>query len=103
MGAENAVLHRHHLQGSQMVAPVCRSGAVGQDEALKPAVIGFTQGGVHANIGGDAGEHQIVYAAGAQNQLQVGRTKRSLAWLVDDDLAVEGAAEAAVALDHDGG
>ena len=39
---------------------------------------------MHANIGGDAGQHQVLDAARAQDQLEVGRAERALAWLVDD-------------------
>src|SRR5277367_2603528 len=41
---------------------------------------------MHANVGGDPGEDEIVDAARAQDKLEVGGAERALARLVDDRL-----------------
>jgi hypothetical protein len=57
---------------SLMVALVGGAAAVGQHDAFKAAVIGLAHGGVHADIGGDAGQDQVGYAPRAQDQFKVG-------------------------------
>src|SRR5271155_3490403 len=41
---------------------------------------------MHANVGGDSGEDEIVDAARAQDELEVGGAERAFARLVDDRL-----------------
>ena len=66
-----------------MVGRVGRAGAVGQDQALVAAVVGLAHGGVHADVGGDAGQDQVGDAAGAQHQVEVGGVEGALARLVE--------------------
>ena len=66
---------------------VGRAAAVRQQQALEAAVVGLAHGGVHADVGGDAGEDHVADAARAQDQLEVGGAERALAGLVDDRLA----------------
>ena len=70
-----------------MVALVGGAGAVLEDQALEAAIVGLAHRGVHADIGGDAGEHEIVDAARAQHQLEIRGTERTLARLVDHRFA----------------
>ncbi len=76
-----------HAQGRRMVARVGRPAAVFQQQALEATVIGFAQGGVHADVGGDAGQDQIVDAAGAQDQFRVGGAEGAFAGLVEHDFS----------------
>ncbi len=57
--AEHAALHRHHLQRGQVVAVVGGAGAVLEQQALVAAVVGVAHRGVHADVGGDAGEDEV--------------------------------------------
>ena len=70
-----------------MVAAVGGAAAILEQQALEAAVVGLAHGGVDADVGGDAGEHQIVDAALAHDQLEVGGAERALARLVDHGLA----------------
>jgi hypothetical protein len=56
-------------------------------QAFEAAVVRLAHRGVDADVGGDAGQDQVVDAARAQDQLEVGGAERPLAGLVDDDLA----------------
>ena len=85
-GAEHAALHLDHLDGVVVVALVGRAAAVLQQQAFEAAVVGLAHGGVDADVGGDAGEHDVVDAAQAQHQLEIGGAERALAGLVDDRL-----------------
>ncbi len=85
--AEHAALHLHHLDGVVVVALVGGAAAVLQQQAFEAAVVGLAHGGVHADVGGDAGEHDVLDAARAQDQFEVGGAERALARLVDDRLA----------------
>lgn len=70
--AEHTALHFDHAQGRRMVGGIGRAAAVFEQHALEAAVIGFAHGGVHADIGGNAGQDQVVDAACAQDQFQIG-------------------------------
>jgi hypothetical protein len=70
-----------------VVALVGRAATVFEQQALEAAIIGFPHCRMHANVGGDAGEDEIVDAARGQDELQVCGAERSLAGLVDDRLS----------------
>ena len=61
-GAEDAALHLDHLDGGEVVAVVGRRGAVLHQQALEAAVVGLAHGGVHADVGRDAGEYDVADA-----------------------------------------
>ena len=63
--------------------------AVGQDDAAVTAVVSLAHGGVDADLGGDAGDDQILDAAIPQRQLQVGLEECALAGLIDHRLAFD--------------
>src|SRR5581483_8877602 len=56
------------------------------DQALVAAVVGLAHRGVHAYVGGDAGEQDVRDALAAQHQVELGRVERALARLVDQHL-----------------
>ena len=85
--AEHAALHLDHLERVVVIAFVGRAAAILQQQAFEAAVVGLAHGGVHADVGGDAGQHDVVDAAQAQHQLKIGGAERALARLVDDRLA----------------
>src|SRR3569832_2807082 len=85
--AEHAALHLDHLDGVVVVVLVGRAAAIFHQHAFEAAIVGFAHGGVNADIGGEAGEHDILDAAHAQQQFEVGGAERSLAGLVDDGFA----------------
>ena len=85
--AEHAALHLDHLDRGVVVAAVGRAAAILEQQAFEAAVVGLAHGGVDADVGGDAGQHDVADAAGAQDQLEVGGAERALARLVDDRLA----------------
>ena len=85
--AEHAALHLDHLQRMVVVALVGRAAAILDQHAFEAAIIGLAHGGVDADIGGDAGQHDVLDAAHAQHQFEVGGAERALAGLVDDGLA----------------
>src|SRR5580704_4499939 len=86
--AEHAALHLDHFYRVIVVALIGRATAIFEQQTLETAIIGFTHGRMHADIGGDAGEHQIFDPAQAQQQLEIGSTEGALAGLVDHRLAV---------------
>src|SRR5262249_43787151 len=86
-GAEDAALHLHHLDRGEMIAVVGGAAAVFQQYAFEAAVVRLAHGGVHAHIGGDAGEHDVADAARAENQFEIGGAEAALAGLVDHGLA----------------
>ncbi len=85
--AEHAALHLHHLDRRQMIAVVGRAAAILEQQAFEAAIVALAHRRVHADVGGDAGQHDVLDAARAQDQFEVGRAERALAGLVDDDLA----------------
>ncbi len=70
-----------------MVVVVGRAGAVRQDQALVPAIVGLAHRRVHADIGRDAGKDDVVDALEPQQHVEVGGAERALAGLVDDRFA----------------
>ena len=46
-----------------MVAAVGRAAAILEQQALEAAIVGLAHGGVHADVGGDAGQGEVVDAA----------------------------------------
>ena len=85
--AEHAALHRHHLDRRVMVALVGGAAAIRQQQALETAVVGFAHGGVHAHVGGDAAQHDVVDAPGPKDQFQVGRAEAAFSGFVDHHFA----------------
>ena len=71
-----------------VIAPVGGAAAILQQQAFEAAIVGLAHGGVHADVGGDAGQHDVLDAAQAQHQFEIGGAERALAGLVDDRLAV---------------
>ena len=69
-----------------MVGRIGRRAAVFEQHAFVAAVVAVTHRGVHADVGGDAGEHDIADATGAQHQIEIGGAEGTLAGFVDDDL-----------------
>src|SRR5271154_3252333 len=72
-----------------MITEVSRAAAIRQQQAFKAAIVGLAHRGVHAHVGGDAGEHQVANPGAAQDQLEIGGEESTLAGLVDDGLAGE--------------
>ena len=66
------------------------AAAILQQQAFEAAVVGLAHGGVDADVGGDAGEDDVLDAALVEDQLEVGGAERALAGLVDDRLARSG-------------
>ena len=87
--SEDAALGLDHFQADALELGEIRTDAIGYDEALVAAVVGLTGGGVHAHLGGDAGDQQLGDACRGEDVLQFGGVERALAGLVDDDLAVD--------------
>jgi hypothetical protein len=61
-----------------MVLDFRRGGAVGQEQALVAAVIGVAHCRVDADIGGDAGQHDVADTFGLQHEIEVGGEERPL-------------------------
>ena len=70
-----------------VVALVGGGTAILDQHAFEAAVVGFAHRGVDADVGGDAGQHDVLDAAQPQHQFEVGGAERALAGLVDDGLA----------------
>ena len=85
--AEHAALHLDHLQRVLVVALVGGGAAILDQHAFEAAVVGLAHGGVDADVGGDAGQHDVLDAAQPQHQFEIGGAERALAGLVDDGLA----------------
>src|ERR1700761_1896660 len=75
--AEHAALHLDHLQRGIMVALVGGAAAVLDQHAFKAAVVGLAHGGVNADVGGDAGQHDVFDAAHPQQQFEIGGAERA--------------------------
>src|SRR6202008_114704 len=88
--AEDAALRGDHPEAHLVELREVRADAVGEHEALEPAVVGLANRRVNAHLGGDAGHDQVRDAVVAQDLLEVGGVERALVGLVEDDLAVEG-------------
>ncbi|OIQ64530.1 hypothetical protein GALL_539200 [mine drainage metagenome] len=70
-----------------VIALVGGGTAVLDQDAFEAAVVRLPHGGVDADIGGDAGEDDILDAAQPQDQFKIGGVETALAGLVDDGLA----------------
>ena len=85
--AEDAALRLDHLQAHRLELGEIGADAVLRHEAVVAAVVGFAHGGVHADLGGHAGDDELRDAAVLQDGVQVGGEERALARLVDHRLA----------------
>jgi len=54
-----------------MIAVVGGATAIFQQQTFEAAIIGFTHGGMDADIGGDAAQDQVADAAQVQHELQI--------------------------------
>ena len=70
-----------------MIAAIGRAATIFENDALEAAIVRLAHRRVHAHIRRDAGQHDVANAAGIEDQLEIGSAERSLAGLVDDDLA----------------
>ena len=86
---EDAALRLDHLQPDALEFGEIRTDAIGYDQALVSAVVGLAGRGVHAHLGGDAGDEQLGDPRLGEDVLQLGGVERALARLVDDDLALD--------------
>src|SRR5205814_9680438 len=84
--APDAALLLDHLLAGSANLRVEAGDRVGDIVAVEPAVVGFAQRRMDANVGGDAGQDHGVDAATAQDALQIRAAKGAVAGLVDDDL-----------------
>jgi hypothetical protein len=80
-------LHGAHLDRRFVVATVCRTAAVREEQTFIATIVRFAHGGVHTDVGGDASEDQIGNPTLAQQQLKVRGKKCPFAWLIDDGLS----------------
>ena len=83
---ENAALHLDHLERMVVISLVGRPAAILEQQAFETAVVRLAHRGVHADIGGDAGEDHILDCAQSQHQFEIGGAERALARFVDDRL-----------------
>jgi len=70
-----------------MVALVSRAGAVRQEQALVPAVVGVAHRRVDADVGRDARQGDVLDAFAAEEQIQIGGVEGSFPGLIDDGFA----------------
>ena len=59
----DAALRDNHLERGLLEVRKVRFGGVGDDEAVVAAVVGLADGGLHADLGGDAGDDQVSHPA----------------------------------------
>src|SRR3954452_21390118 len=88
--SEDPVLRGDHAEGDLVELREVGAAAVAEHEALKAAVVGLPDRGVHADLGRHAGDHEAADAEVPQDELEVGRVEGALAGLVDHDLAGRG-------------
>src|SRR5215469_8441228 len=81
---EDAALRLDHPQPDLLEFREVRTHAIGNNEAVVAAVVGFAHRGVDANLGGDPADDQLSDAAVLQHRVEVGGAKRALPRLVDD-------------------
>ena len=70
-----------------MVATVCGTAAVREEQTFIATIVRFAHGGVHTDVGGDASKDQVDNPTLAQQQLKVCGKKCPFAWLIDDGLS----------------
>src|SRR5208282_6530139 len=85
--SEHATLHLDHLDRMLVVRSVGGAAAILEQQTFEPTIVGLAHRRVNADIGGDAGQHQVGYAPQPQHQFEIGGAKRALAGLVDNWLA----------------
>src|SRR5208282_6558557 len=85
--AEDAALRLDHTQPHLLKLREVRSDAIGDDEAVVPAVVSLAHRRVDTDLGGDPADDQLGDAAVLQHRVEVGGEERALARLVDDRLA----------------
>ena len=88
--AEDSSLSLDHLQTGFLKLWEIRSDAVGGDQAIESSIIGFTNGGVDANLGGHSGDDELLNVQVLQQGMQVGGKEGTFARLVDDGFASGG-------------
>ena len=71
-----------------MIAKISGSGAILKNHTLKTAVVCLAHRCVNTDIRSDSGQNNIFNALLTKDQLQICRTKASLARLVNNDLAL---------------
>ncbi len=70
---EHPALHLDHVDCGEMVLDLGRRAAIFEQQAFIAAVIGVAHGGVHADVGGDAGQHDVANVSSIlQHQFEVG-------------------------------
>ena len=85
----DAVLSRDHRQRSRLELREVALRGVLHEQALVPAVVSLAHRRLHANLGGDPGEHELFHPQRLQSRVQVGAEKRTLPRLVNHNLAVQ--------------
>ena len=85
--AEDAALRLDHFQAHVVEFRKIGCAAVGEHDAAVAAVVCLAHGGVDADFGGDAGDHQVLDGAIAQHRFEIGLVEGAFARLVDDRLA----------------
>jgi hypothetical protein len=75
-----------YLDRRAVVALVCRSRAVLEQQALVTAIVGLAHRGVDADVSGNAREHGMGDAARSEGEVQIGGIETALARLVEDEL-----------------
>src|SRR6478752_3174999 len=88
--AEDPALGGDHVQADPLELGEVRAHAVGQDEGVVAAVVGFADGGVHAYLRGHPGDEELGDPCRAEHILELGRVERALARFVDHQLAGDG-------------
>src|SRR5258705_13441727 len=85
--AEDAALGLDHFQAHVMKFREIGTDAILRHETVVTAVVGFADGGVHADFRGDTGDDELFDAAILQDGVQVGGPERTLARFINHRLA----------------
>src|SRR6185436_8004099 len=84
---ENAALGFNHLKSHFVKRGKVGAHAIGGNETIITAIIGFADGGVDADLGGHAGDDELLDAAILEDRMEVGGEECAFAGLVDDGFA----------------
>ena len=71
-----------------MILVIGGAGAVGEHQTFETAVVCFSHGGVHTDVGRDPRQDEIANSPIAQYEFEVCRTEGTLSRFVDDDFIV---------------